>query len=223
MNQIPENPLQANRLLSDEEFARLMIAEYGAERRKKGFLSYRQTQLQTVLWAASLLFFIVIPEPENLSADEEFSFGPQERGLQNSSGNPDVRSKSGARQNVTKPVIDAEFSIVGPETSESYSQESPDLVAVQVKTQGVHNLKVEVHENGKLKIIRKLDPLTPPLEQFNQVTVRGLPWRYALEIGTATLICIKPAGGNPPPERLSPAEMIGRSEKFRTQCFYRSL
>ncbi|NBX18692.1 MAG: hypothetical protein EBR09_15165 [Proteobacteria bacterium] len=223
MNHNPENPPRADRILSDAEFAQLMVAEFDAQQNSKRFLSYRRTQLQAALWAASLLIFILIPDGKSLSPDDEFAAGTELQQDVAASLKSNGRNKSGTGQISDLPLIDADFTLIGPETGESYDQQSVDLVTIQIKTRGIRNLRVEVHEDGRLKLIRRLDPLTPPLEQYNEATLGGQTWRYALESGSATLICLKPANGGMPPERLSAAEMIGRAEKYKSQCFYRSL
>ncbi|NBW83572.1 hypothetical protein EBR21_17640 [bacterium] len=208
------------RILNDDEFARLMIAEYSDEQRRHGFVSKGKMQFQTALLAASFLVFILAPGSGNLSLEDEFSVPAQIPDAASAPVLPVGRNKSGGASVLPLPKIEAEFSRVEADDSTNSQQERKDVVSLRIKTQNIRSLRVEIHENGKLKLIRLLDLLTPPLEQFHTPTVSGNEWSFVLEDKTPTLICVKAAEGPKPPDRLSDSEMKTRSERFNNQCSF---
>jgi hypothetical protein len=220
MSNSPDQLPASFRLLNDEEFARLMVAEYSAEQRRHGFVSKGKMQFQAALLAASFLIFIWAPGSGKLSLEDEFSLVKETPDAASIPGLPVGRSKSGGASVLPLPKIEAEFSLVASDDNAALQQERKDVVSLRIKTQNLRSLRVEVHESGKLKLIRQLDLLTPPLEQFHAQTVNGSEWSFVLEDKTPTIICVKAAEGPKPPDRLSEAEMKTRSERFNNQCSY---
>lgn len=204
-------------LLSDEEFARLMIAEYEELRQQKGFFILRRPKVRwnVALWASALVFFISMPVIHVPTLEDEFaSLSPSDFEAFAIEG---ARAKGGGASVSPLPKIEADFNLSDEIDNLGVKQK---VLSLRIRSERISNLRIDIYENKSLRIIRKLDKLTLPIEQFQQVAVNGQVWGFTFTEKIQTLLCIKPSNSAFPPERLNITEMQMRAEKFPKQCFY---
>lgn len=216
MNDVHPGEEQSS-LLTDSEFAKLMMAEYSAELRKNPFISRSLFRTQIALWAAGLGAFVIYQPHQPLALSDEFS-------LTNGATlsiieEPQGRTKSGGASLKPLPELTVDFELL--ENSGTPSEGTGAAIsALGIRARHLRRLRIEIHENGILKKIRELDSLSLPTEQRQSALVSGDTWGFKFEEATRTLVCVKPSDAPRPPERLSVDEMKQRAALFPSQCFF---
>lgn len=221
MNDI-ENKNHHSFILTDTEFAKLMMSEFSAKKSHRDFAFRRAFRMQFTLWAAGLAIFIVY-SPRSLTVHEEFSMRRTSYPEPNQS--QIGRDKSGGASIMALAGIVAEFLLEeqpdsGPTLGTSTMQTS--ISSIEIRSHRLRDMRLEIYENGKLIRIRRLDKLNLPIEQSQPAMIGGQIWGYSFEQNSDTLICVKPDDAPRPPVRLTTPEMMQRAELFPTRCLFRA-
>ena len=222
MNDI-ENKNHQSFILTDTEFAKLMMSEFTAQQNHRSLAFRRAFRTQFTLWAAGLAVFIVY-SPRSLTVNEEFSI--RRSSYPEPTHSQIGRDKSGGASVMALPGIMAEFfleenPVSGPHPDTSTIMQT-SISSVEIRSHRIRDMRLEIHENGKLVRIRRLDKLNLPIEQSQPAMIGGQIWGYSFEQNADTLVCVKPDDAPRPPVRLTTPEMMQRAELFPTRCLFRA-
>lgn len=209
-------------LLTDTEFAQLMMVEFSNQSKKRLLWSRSTINLQALLWAAGLGVFLIYQPDQTVPLDTEFSL---DTFISETEFNrPNFRGKNENSADNQKPMLSADFSIQKRHSDKENDDDediSPDIVQLMISSIGIRSVRVDVHLDGKLKVVRAFDSLLDPLEQKQDALFRERKWGFALSPNTPTLICLKPSKAPASPPVLSLSEMRQRAETFPDRCFFR--
>lgn len=206
------------KILSDDEFARLMMVEFTATVRKKTTIARHVTKFQMALWAAGLGVFVVHPSERLPDIDTEFMISPYLE-----TPTPDQSVVRAKNEGSSKPYLYVEFTQVEKRLSapdDDSQASSTDVVHVTLTASGIRSVRADVHVNGKLLTARAFDTLKDPLEQKQDALFKERKWGYALSKKDSTLICIKPSMAPASPHRLTRDEMKQRADTFQGRCYF---